>query len=185
MLQFLIKMEVDENRINVLTKFSKKGGKRLKESDHNLLSLQMNIPWSIKPINLRKEIFNLKNVQNQQKFFDITNETDKFTKCFKNSSEDINTQTGKWQKILQSSIFQSFDKIRITNKSKESDVDIKIKLRLQLKHELNKAKCTLLKAILKNKIISLEEEICELSADENVALFHAFIKQAQIFISHP
>ena len=82
--QFLEKMEIDEKRNFPLTKYaSKKGTRKLVQSDHNTLfgrfSIQYkNLNWK-KP---RKEMFNLKNGQCQQKFTEVTSNSTKLQKCF-------------------------------------------------------------------------------------------------------
>ena len=103
MAEYLTKMTIDEDRIHVLTKYaSRKGIKKLVKSDHNILTCHFNLKWKTINNNIRQEMFNLKNRENQQKFFLLTNETDGYTKCFKNSDEDIDVQLRKWNKKLQS-----------------------------------------------------------------------------------
>ena len=93
-------MIIDEARTNVLTKFSTaKGRKSLKESDHNMLICKFDIKLKKETKSEKREIFNLRNKVNQEKFHDLTDNTRKFTNCFKRDGEDIETQTKKWYKV--------------------------------------------------------------------------------------
>ena len=77
--QFLEIMQIDEKRDFPLTKYaSKKGNRQIVKSDHNTLYGR----FSIKYRNLswkrpRKEMFNLKNNECQQKFTEVTNKSTK------------------------------------------------------------------------------------------------------------
>ena len=78
--EYVSKMEVDEERIHVLTKYaSKKGTKKLKQSDHNIMFCKFSIQVEEMPRTLRKEFFQLKNIQHQEKFQEETSYTDKLT----------------------------------------------------------------------------------------------------------
>ena len=69
----------------------------------------------------RKDHFNFKNVDCQIKFSELTNVTDKLTKCFKSNS-NLNQQSKKWFKELNSIFHQSFKKIRSNGKIIKTEV---------------------------------------------------------------
>ena len=60
-LPYITKMNIDEKRVNVLTKFSnKKGGKNIKKSDHNPLTLDLKMNYIKKEKSVRQEYFDFK-----------------------------------------------------------------------------------------------------------------------------
>ena len=67
MVQYVEKMEIDDSRVKVLTKFvSKKGTKKIVKSDHNILSCQFNINVAGLQ-HVRKEIYNVRKEDNLKK----------------------------------------------------------------------------------------------------------------------
>ena len=60
----------------------------------------------------RREIFNLKNYDCQQKFFEETSNCEKLRNCFK-SSDTLENQSGKFLKSLDDVLHTSFKKIRM------------------------------------------------------------------------
>ena len=67
------RMEVDENRKYVLTKYSSRMGvPRMVESDHNLLICNLNIKWDKRIRKERKEVFKFKDTEGLIRFHEIT-----------------------------------------------------------------------------------------------------------------
>ena len=67
------RMEVDEHRKYVLTKYSSRMGlPRIVESDHNLLICNLNIKWDSRVRKERKEVFKLKDKEGLIRFHEIT-----------------------------------------------------------------------------------------------------------------
>lgn len=154
MLPFVSKMKIDEEKAFVLTKFSKTKGKiDIKESDHNILICNFEIKVNKAKKSKREEILNLKNKEGQQKFFDITDSTSILSESFKNN-EEITKQTNNWHKNLQRIQYQSFKKIRITNRAKLTEEDLLLQNRTKLKQKLGKAE----NIAEKNKIIKQLED---------------------------
>ena len=117
-------MIIDEERKYVLKKYSKvKGLTKVIESDHNLMWLEVNVPWNVKVKQQRQEIFNLRNKDCQQNFHEFTNNSVMFTNS---ALIDDARQAGKvWLKNLRFAILKNFRKIRISNvKNKRSEIDI-------------------------------------------------------------
>ena len=67
-------MLVDDQRLHVLTKFASLKGYRKKiESDHNSLFASFTLTFNVKKAEIRREIFDFKNVEGQKKFNIVTN----------------------------------------------------------------------------------------------------------------
>ena len=77
-------MVIDEDKNYILTNYEqiRRGGKA-SDSDHNTLFMDLNLKiLAAKP--LRREIWNFKNKQSQEKFKQETSKTRDFTNCFQN-----------------------------------------------------------------------------------------------------
>ena len=137
-LQFIVKMVVDEDKLYALSSYTTVRGKsHKKDSDHNTtyIELSVNIP---KIRAERKEIFNFKNKECQEKFLDITNNTLKLSNCFYND-EPVREQGKRWFKNLNGLFQQTFKKVRITSVQKETSVSKLFNRRLSLKQQLKVA----------------------------------------------
>ena len=63
------RMQIDEDRNMVLTKFYKNRGQTVvTESDHNPLVLELDISWNTKIIQKRTVVYNLRNIEGQKNF---------------------------------------------------------------------------------------------------------------------
>ena len=128
---------IDEKRIYCLTKFSTNTGKRsIKETDHNMFILNMNISWdtSYEEKDERTEIFNYRSDEDFETFIMMTTENLELRTCFDNDEEDINVACNRWISILNSLIIKSFKKIRIKkNKAKDPKLESLFEKKEQLK----------------------------------------------------
>ena len=71
--QNIIKMSIDEERIFTLSRFYKHKNKSSEiKSDHNLVTLKLCFKWSRKQKLVRKELYNLRNPENQKTFQENT-----------------------------------------------------------------------------------------------------------------
>ena len=167
LLNYVDQMKIDDKRTHVLTKYSR-GGKS--ESDHNLLYAKFAIAYYQMPVKVRREIFNFKNQECQQKFFDVTNNTNKLSSCFE-GTQNFSQQSKLFQKTLNGTFHQCFKKIRITNKTKTNKPEDEIQKCLELKTKLqvfaNSAKSPLSKQLVESKIGKLEQTILELTSLKN------------------
>jgi hypothetical protein len=113
---------IDEARKHVLTRITNtKKGVVKKESDHNALIAQFNLKVDT-PENVNKsEVYNLKNVECQKKFFNYTSNTRMLSTVF-DSKDDLNTLTKRFIKKLDGCIKNNFRKVRV-NRHKESEED--------------------------------------------------------------
>ena len=80
MKEYLEEMFIDDDRIFVLTKYNKKGN--MKTSDHNIMIGNFNLKFDRNNAPARNEIFNFKNRENQEAFFEETNSTKKLSDSF-------------------------------------------------------------------------------------------------------
>ena len=73
---FVKRIKIYEAKAHVLTKYATKNGKdMIKQSDHNVIECVFDIKVPNKTVNKRKEIYNLKNEENQNKFLQLTTST--------------------------------------------------------------------------------------------------------------
>ena len=111
--QYVSKMNIDEERSLVLTRYGKKNGKCITvPSDHNTLLLEVKCPWSNRRKADRTEYFNFQNLECQQKFKQFTNNTNILTNSFVN--RDIISGAKLWLKNFKYCIRKNFKKIRQT-----------------------------------------------------------------------
>ena len=83
----------------------------------------------------RRELYNLRCEENQEQFFNLTNNTTKLTECFE-SEESVIEQTKKWSAELEKFIKKCFKKVRIVTNNKKSDLNILLEKRCKLKKKL-------------------------------------------------
>ena len=119
MLPFIEEMKIDDIDEYTLSNHSQnKKNKQSVLSDHRPLILKMNLEYTkIKP--QRKEQFNFKSEECQELFTEITETTNKLTKCFENDFSD-EAKSNKWEKELKNIFHQAFKKKRIVSSNKKS-----------------------------------------------------------------
>ena len=112
--QYLEIMIIDEERNFPLTKYAtKKGSKKIVQSDHNTMYGRFSIEYGNKKWSRpREEVFNLKNVECQQKFTEITNSSLKLKKCF-SPNMNFEDQCNQFFKSVDDILHQCFRKIRL------------------------------------------------------------------------
>ena len=147
-LPHVTKMKIDELGEHALTNY-KKG---VVKTDHNMLSLEINLTYHIEKDHQRVEMFNLRNKHCQLLFKEYTSKSNILSKCFL-SNEPINTQFIKWQKLFEKALHACFRKLRSTNRDKKTS---KINILMKEKTDLIKAKSN-----NKERIIDLEKDISE------------------------
>ena len=80
----------------------------------------MNISHFLKKTE-RREIFNVKNRNCQEDFFQDCEKSTELMNCFQNG-KCLESQVNSWVKTLQNKFHKSFKKIRCTSKGMENDV---------------------------------------------------------------
>ena len=163
-------MLVDEERKYVFARFYKTKNKTTcVESDHNTLILQFRFGWNQKIKTERKEIYNVRNYEGQEKFKDLTSNNQNLIKCLTN--RNVYTGGRKWLKEIQHMLCLSFKKIRISKskpplKKETSDLFNRREL---LKERI--AKMDNLDENDKNKLVTeladVDRAIADIDAKEN------------------
>ena len=111
---YIKKVVVDENRVNILTKVTqnKHGTKTVSKDDHNIIEPNLNVNWNKSLTKDRVEMYNIKNKQCQEKFKEYTNNTD-MAKIFE-SPKDLIILTKKFLKRINGCISKCLTKNRNT-----------------------------------------------------------------------
>ena len=134
-LQFVERMVVDEEKRYVLSNYSSSEGiMRKTDSDHNTLVLYLSLNLPVFE-NERREIFNFKNNDCQQTFFDLTENSTTLSQCFIND-DNIQDQSNRWIKKLNGLFQQSFKKIRMTKKQKPTKLSNMFDKKCALKEKM-------------------------------------------------
>ena len=120
-------MHIDEERINVLTKIVNKRAKGTKghldicETDHNTITAKLQIKWNKSNIEKPIEVYKFNDKESLKTFKDLTTNTKQLSNIFE-TDKPLNVQTKKLLKRIKGFIAESFEKVKITNKSnKELD----------------------------------------------------------------
>ena len=149
---------IDEKRNHILSKITKtKKGVKIQESDHHPLITKLKFTWSKHSKNDRKEIFNFKNKDCQNKFKDLTTQTKELSKIMM-KNEDLNISTKKFIKRLDGFILEAFNKIRISDRKNDKIGNLLDKRRaLKNKHDEES----------KKELDKVEIELADKCAEEN------------------
>ena len=169
MLEYVENMIIDEDGNYELTNFISKSEGGVKPSDHATMLLNLNLSYS-KHSQSRLEIYNLKNSEGQAKFFENTSRSESLMKCFENSLP-LKMQVSQWEKKLISCIAQSFNKIRLTNKKKETESQKLIVERNELRSKIKTVHDMVEIENMKEKINDLETKLSNLISAENTQKF--------------
>ena len=138
-------MVIDERKQHILTNYQNvKNGGKVVDTDHctEYMDLDLEVV-SCKPE--RREIFNFKETEGQNRFKELTSKTNEFSACFENNLP-LQQQIIRWQATLKSYCKKAFKKIRI----KKNDMK-------PVKYEI----ATLIdkrNALIDNTVNSLEEK---------------------------
>ena len=159
MMEYFENMEVDEDRIHVLTKYGKK---KKTMSDHNILVSRFTILFNRLRPSVRKEFFNFKNKDDQQHFQEQTSITTKLSSSF-SQDRSFPHNTSIFFKNLRGAFQNNFQKVRITsgnrNKYGEKSLQGLLELKKELKIFILNSKCTLGKNIATIKLKEVEENL--------------------------
>ena len=166
--RYFEEMLIDEDQTFTLTKYSSmKGKKKIVKSDHNIMFAKFNIKYeNVKIQKDRLEMFNLKNVECQSIFSEVTENNSQLQKCF-NGGENFPNECNKFFKSFDDILHRCFRKIRVTNIKDKSDVQELLDQKLKLQLDLDSNPCNIAKTMLKTQIMEKEEKISELCAKRN------------------
>ena len=172
MKEYVKEMVVDENRIHVLTRYSGKKGKRKKKvSDHNTLFCKFSILLEVVPMTVRKEFFQLKNIENQELFYEETNTTNKLTASFQ-ENRTFPHNANIFFKVLNDCIHKCFKKVRVKsggNKFKLGDsiLQEKLKIKTESKILVTNNNCPIKEVAIQTKLDEIESFLTETSSAKN------------------
>ena len=158
---FLKSMIVDERKEFCLNNFSQaKKNKRVIESDHNALILELSLQFSQKKPE-RQELFNFKNQECQQHFKYETQINEDLLSCFENDLP-LEVQSKKWLKTFNTILHKCFKKVRNCKRKTINDNSEKslMKERIKWPTEISSNNMTEeMKLKIKKRIAEIEEEI--------------------------
>ena len=118
------RMKVDEEKKYSLCSYSKRNGiVNIKESDHNLIYIEVMKKWKTFVGNKREEIFNFNDEEGHVKFVAETNENQALRNCFEDENEDVEISSRRWLKLLNTSIKSCFRKIRVGKHKVNSNLE--------------------------------------------------------------
>ena len=121
-------MKIDEKGETALTKYNKS----VVKTDHNMLTMEIDLTFHTEKQHERIEMFNLRNKNCQQIFKEYTSKSDILSTCFK-TQESVETQFEKWQKKFNKCMHACFRKIRVTTKERKlSKLDILMKKKKEI-----------------------------------------------------
>ena len=167
---FLHKMVIDEDRIFSLTNLAQIAkNKRIIESDHNPLILDLNIQYSKRKPD-RIEMFNLKNRKCQELFKLETEKNHELMQVF-DTDFAFEEQCKDWLKIFNSILYKCFKKVRIVSSRKHEEKESKKELfeRAMLQKELKSGVCDEVnKNRIKKRIDEIEKNLENEIGDENI-----------------
>ena len=162
---FIETMIIDEAKEYALSNYSQVKGKCVKkDSDHNTLILYADIKYCMKKPD-RIELFNFKNLECQEKFLKITNETLKLSNCFLKAG-NLDKQCKNWFKEFKGICQESFRKIRHNFKTKQTETSKLLEKRKNLIQKLKKCDESEKEAI-NSELVKLDIQVSKLVAEDN------------------
>ena len=164
-------MIIDEERTHVLTKYCTRRGIRSEiGSDHNVQFAKFILKYHEAKCKTIREIFNFKNTECQQKFFEVTDNSSKLSSCFSQCGNFIEN-TSKFVKILNGTFHQCFRKIRIKNKTSNVDkkdvIQVNLSLKTKLQMFLKDARSDYSRQVIQRKLIEINDTISSLTSSRN------------------
>ena len=158
MLKYVTKMQIDERRVDVLTRYAgKKGNAKLVPSDHNLLVAYFDICYEKEVKNSRFEFFDFKNQDSQKQFLRVTSQN-KLSQCFRDG-RGVEENSQRFFKTFTRLVHKCFKKVRI-RPNKVDVVEEKLKQLDKLKSGTHDRKA----------VEALELDIQQTCAAENARL---------------
>ena len=157
MKEYLEEMFIDDDRIFVLTKYTKNGNK--KTSDHNVIMGKFRLKFNRNRAKPRTEFFNFKDRVNQDLFYEETNNSSKLSSSF-SSGRSFPHNANIFMKNLKSTFHKCFDKVRISSGVKdqygESQMQELPRLKMELRRFLLNNVCLIGKKIAEEKLKETE-----------------------------
>ena len=153
-----------------MTKYSsRKGVKKITESDHNVMWCNFNIQWSsfLKPDT--RVMFNFKETESLEGFKTYNDRNEKLVQCLKNC-EDIVSAGRKWFSELKDSMHKCFRKIRCRHEKSDKVLQNLFSQKRSLAKEIKSVRSLTFSTNLKEletSLRSIEDKIANYSAQRN------------------
>ena len=169
--EMILKMEIDEDRKFVLTKYSSRMGVQcVKESDHNPLICTLVTKWDNRKKDERKEVFKLKDDEGLNRFKEMTSNCPKLVQISKNSG-DFLKDAGQWMLKIQDIMHKCFKKIRIARNARSdgSELGTLLKTKTELRERLGECPSENQECYIKlqENIAKIENEISVICSARN------------------
>ena len=161
-LPFVQRMVIDVDRKHILTNYrqARMGGKAT-DTDHATEYMDLNLKVTTeKP--QRREIWNFRNKEAQQKFKIHTSETLQFSKCFEDNLPVLK-QIDNWKNVFEMHCRKSFRKVRVSKKRFIKPLPSELSKLIDLRNALLKDS----KVSAKTDVQHLDEEIANKEAEVN------------------
>ena len=179
--EYLEQIVIDDGRVHALTKYGKNG--KITVSDHNVMLGIFNLSFNRSAVKPRTEFFNFKDKDNQEAFFEETNETTKLSSSFIHG-ENFAHKSQIFYKNLNNTFFKCFDKIRITTgiKSKYGDKTLQgfLKLRMELKQYLLNCDCLIGKKMAEEKLKETETILTKKYASKSAEIIKEKVSEMKL-----
>ena len=174
---FVENVLIDEDRIFTLTKYTTTKGIRQKcLSDHNIMFSSFNLSYEKQvKCKVRKEQFNLKNIECQEAFKTHTEKTTKFTDIFK-TKEAFEVQAQKFQRSLKQTLHCCFKKIRVRENNNKTEIGNLHNRKIKLNIFIRSSSCIKSVNAAKDKLAAIDKKIEDLTATRNAHLVQEYVK---------
>ena len=111
MREFVSELIIDEEKNHTITGYMKsKNGPKVIESDHMTIITKFNLKWRKNLQKDRVEMFNLKDLSCQKKFFELTSSSDYLSSVF-DTEDDVDKSVERFLKRLNDVLHKCFRKI--------------------------------------------------------------------------
>lgn len=135
MLMKLQNMEIDEERVNVLTRIKKEKGRYIEiPTDHNTITVTIQ---SVKEPSLSKEVvWNVSNKVDQKRFTKMTDSINMKEK-WNSAKGNINKKYRKWNRQIKSLMYSCFKRVTIKPGKRSKTINSKIREKSIIKKEIS------------------------------------------------
>ena len=131
MLPYIQRMRVDEERKHSLTRYGV-GNELVKESDHNLLILDINMKIENETVQ-KVEVYNLKNLSRLNSFKEDLDQSDELSTITESHNKNLKKVGKAWFHLLKRKIGLHFKKIRVSKKKVKTKIYDLMKKKKELK----------------------------------------------------
>ena len=163
---YLKSLLIDDDRNHVLTKFSLKSGVVSKvKSDHNVIICTFTIKYNIKKKSVRKEVFQFKDQNGKEAFFQETSKQGSFSDIFLSCNE-FSHQANIFYKKLRGCMHKCFKKIRIVkggrkNRNMMTYNQVLMRKKQEYEYILKNCSCSSAKEELQHDLDLIEKKLAE------------------------